>query len=969
MRSAIYLAVLLTVHAACLAAVPQVEAVRLADPVVVDGDLSEPSWAQGQWYTNFAVLDRPDVPAQVQTRFKVRFDDANLYIGAQMDEPNIGELKASITERDGKVYSDDCVEVMVDPTGERTEYYHFIVNSKGVVYDSQSRQAGAVQTREWDCAVRAAAKVGASSWSVELAIPFVELGLTRASTGQWAINVARERQAGRPELSTFSPMTGGFHQPSLYAALTLPGADLGRLLWEIKPPYEVLVYPGTDGKLLWRAKTHVTNAGPKFAFFLLRAKVGEGVGEWVKGGLDSGQSAEFALTAPVAATGRQTMALEIVDRADPNLRLALRSTPTEIQYTPLSVTLIKPWYRDSIYATETVNALVFDVALALPPGELEGLTLACSLMPGKPGEPATGVSPGSWSGPAKAQMRVTMALKWPAEPAYDYTLDVALVGADGKAVHETQKRIRKLPKVADEWRLDEHNVLLHNGEPVLPFGWFSMDVADMGKPEHAYTLCQAYNLQYLSIPDARAMLEKYAAAGTAVTSYPYPGSGMMENAAWGRPLSDAEAEALRQRVAALKDCPGLWAWYMADEPELRPALPERTRRIYEVIAEEDPYHPCIMLNDTLEGIRRFKDGGDILMPDPYPCFIKGGLAAQPLQKTSVFIKTCAEAGQGRRGIMVTPQAFNYGDYGKLNQRGPNLTELRNQMVQAIIYGAKGFLWYTYAHAANYPEIGIGMPWLSFEAQNLKPAILADPAADIQVRVEAANPEHVHVSARRVGNDIYLFAANTDTAAQDVKLTLTGAALGKLFVVSEGRSVEVSGGVLQDRFDVYATHIYTTNQAVAEKLSLAAPRAAIGKAEAARRKPGNLAFEDNGTTVEVSSKAQYGSTPDRLVDGIIDGMKWTDRTARELPDWATIHWPQAARVGRVVVYSPTAAALEVQVPEGDGWRTVGRSSAPEGTRLEAVLDEVVTTSAVRVLVTKLLPDQIYTTVWEVEAYEK
>jgi hypothetical protein len=969
MKPVIWLAILMAFGGVCAAAVPQVQAVRVAAPIVVDGDLSEATWTQGQWYTNFAVLDRPTVQATVQTRFKVRFDDANLYIGAQMDEPDVAGLKAAITERDGKVYNDDCVEVMVDPTGERTEYYHFIVNSRGVLYDAQVRQAGSVQTRDWNCDARAAAKVGAASWSVELAIPLVELGLTRASTGQWALNVARERQAGKPELSTFSPMTGGFHQPSLYATLTLPGADLGRMLWEIKQPYEVLVYPGADGKLIWHAKTHVTNSGPKFAFFLLRAQVGAGVGEWVKGGLDSGQSAEFALTAPVPATGRQTVALEIVDRADPNMQLALRSTPSDIDYSPLNVTLIKPWYRDSVYATETVNELIFDVALALPPGDINGLTLACNLMPGKPGEPAAGVSPGIWSGPARAQMHVTMPLTWPAEPAYDYTLDVALVNAQGKAVHEVQRRIRKLPKVADEWRLDEHNVLLHNGEPVLPFGWFSMDLADMSKPGHAYTVCQNYNLEYSSIPDARALLQKYADAGTAVTSYPYPGSAMMADTAWGKPLSDEEAQALRQRVAALKDCPGLWAWYIADEPELRPALPERTRKIYEVIAEEDPYHPCIMLNDTLEGIRRFKDGGDILMPDPYPCFIKGGLAAQPIQKTSAFVQTCVEASGGRRGVMVTPQAFNYGDYGRLNQREPNLTEMRNQMVQAIIYGAKGFLWYTYAHTANYPEIGIGMPWLSLEAAALKSAILADPATDIQVKVEATKPEHIHVSARRVGDDVYLFAANTDIAPQDVKLTLTGAAPGKLCVVSEGRTIEVPGGVLQDHFDTYATHIYTTNESVANRLDIAVPRAAITQAQATRRKPGNLAFEDNGTTVEVSSKAQYGSTPDRLVDGITGGMRWIDRTARQLPDWATIRWPQAVKIGRVVVYSPSVAAYEVQVPEGEGWRTVGTSGAADGTRLEALLDAPVTTSAVRILVTKLLPDQSYTTMWEVEAYEK
>ena len=42
---------------------------------------------------------------------------------------------------------------------------------------------------------------------------------------------------------------------------------------------------------------------------------------------------------------------------------------------------------------------------------------------------------------------------------------------------------------------------------------------------------------------------------------------------------------------------------MADEPELRPALVDRLRRARDVVAAEDPYHPCIMLNDTIAGTR------------------------------------------------------------------------------------------------------------------------------------------------------------------------------------------------------------------------------------------------------------------------------------------------------------------------------------------------------------------------------
>ena len=231
-----------------------------------------------------------------------------------------------------------------------------------------------------------------------------------------------------------------------------------------------------------------------------------------------------------------------------------------------------------------------------------------------------------------------------------------------------------------------------------------------------------------------------------------------------------------------------------DEPELRPALPERCRAIYELVAEEDPFHPCIMLNDTIAGISKYVDGGDILMPDPYPCFIKGGLAAQPIEKTGQFIRAAVDAGKGRKAVWATPQAFNYGDYGRQNQRGPNFVELRNQLYQSVIYGAKGFLWYTHSHTQNYPDIGLGMPWLSFEVADLKEAILAEPAEDVTITIESDVPEHLHVSARRVNGELFVFAVSTATEPLNARFAIAPApGMRSLYVVSEERNLSLVDG--------------------------------------------------------------------------------------------------------------------------------------------------------------------------------
>ncbi|NSW54920.1 MAG: hypothetical protein HPY44_02810 [Armatimonadetes bacterium] len=960
----------------CLAASPllaqpqPVIALPAGDAITIDGKLDDAAWQSGEWSSGFTMLDNPAQLAPVQTRFKVRHDASDVFVGAELDEPQIADLKAAETRRDGKVWSDDCLEVMLDPTGERVEYYHFMVNSLGTIYDAQMRQGGHVRSQEWDCGIQAAATLGDGKWFVEMQIPVVELGLTAASRGDWAINVTRARRGPGEELSTYSPLTGGFHQPSLYAALKMQDADFGAFLWEIKSPYEVSIQPDADGNLMYRAKTHVKNAGSRFQFIVFRGVLGASAGEWVKDGLDAGQDREYEFSVPVAAQGEQTLRLELADREQPDRLLAVRALQVEVKYSPITLDILRPWYRDCIFATEELKQIVFDVTLAMPEEQLQGLFVIADLDLADGSDAPAGMSAPRIVRKAEPKLRVEMPVE--GLPVADFDLTVRLVDTQArKDLHRATRRIRKLPQVEHEWRIDEHNVLLHNGEPVLPFGWFSIPPEAMADEGHAYQLMQSYNSQYLSNDALREFLDRVVAAGTHALIYPYPRSGMISpSSVWGEPLNDADAAALAARVSDIGTHPGVFAWYMADEPELRPALPERCRRIWQVCREADPFHPCVMLNDTIAGIFKYVDGGDVLMPDPYPCFIKGGLAAQPIEKTSEFTKACREASKGRRAIWLTPQAFNYGDYDKKNQRGPNLTELRNQLYQGVVYGAKGFLWYTYSHTANYPYLDIGMRWLSFEVADLKDAILADPADNITVKVDAARPEHIHVSARRVGDDLFVFAVNTATETQDAKITLTPApAAGSLHVVSEGRTVELRGGEIVDSFGIYETHIYTTNAEIGGRESIAVPRAAIAEADAARRKPGNLAFEDNGTTVEVSSRSTYGSTPDRVVDGVIGGMQWRDGTSRKLPDWLVIRWPEAQTIGRVVVHGAEITALEVQVPAGDDWKTVAQFTGDALDTLEISLPEPQTAAALRVLVTGLAEGHEYTQISEVEAYAK
>ncbi len=962
-------ALVLLIAASVCSAQPIVIGQKADPPPTLDGRLDEAVWQQAQWHTGFTMLGETEKLAEAQTQFAVAFDGADLYLGIKCQEPSMDQLKADVTERDGKVHGDDCVEIMIDSTGDRTEYYHLTVNPLGTLYDAQMRQGGHVRALQWDCDWQAAVARGEDFWTVEIAVPFVQLELTDASRGDWALNVTRERKAGMRELSSFTEAPGGFHQPTYYAQLQLPGAGLDRFMWTVRDPFDVAVQMAPEGvgnRVVYAAKTHVTNHTGRMSLLQLRPQLisGETVseGEPVNLGLDNGQGREVAFSVPVAEQGSQVLRVRLVDRRDPERTLCVRSIPTTVQYTPLAIEMTRPSYRNCIYATQQIDAVELRITSALTDDLLAGRRLNAGIF-----RPAEGAQAGLGTlivagEPVEAAREVAVSIPATELPVGDYQVGVQLVNEQGAVEHVTRASLRKLPPAPSghEWRMDENNVLLHNGEPFLPFGWFSYRIADAA--DDPYTVMQDYNANWRTVGENREILDDIAEAGLFVTFYPYSRAFMNRGDVVKRPLGDEEAAALRERVTGLMDHEGLLAWYMADEPELKPVLPRRAEQIYQVCRDADPYHPCIMLNDTIAGIHTYADGGDILMPDPYPLFLQGGLAARGIERTSEFVKACNDASGGRRAAWVTPQAFNYGDAGRAANRAPHFVELRNQCYQAVVYGAKGFLWYTYSHANNYPALSIGMDFLCREAQDLKAAILAPDAPD-DLSVEADRPEHLHVAARRAGGELYVFAVNTATEPQQATITLAGMP-ERLYVVSEGRAIQTADGALADSFGVYETHVYTTSAAIADRDTKQSVQEQIAQADAARKKPGNLAFEGQGVEVEISSHARYNNAPARVLDGIETHMGWrADHTVPGEP-WLVLRWPEEQTFSRVVVYTSNVLAVKVEVAEGDGWRTIAEVSG-EG-RLEATFDAVAA-DAIRLLVTKTAEDATGAAIQEVEVY--
>jgi len=179
---------------------------RTLAPVTVDGVLDEESWKSAPWTDYFVDIEGSAKPVpRYKTRAKVLWDDDNLYVGAELEEPDVW---ATLMQRDTVIFFDNDFEIFIDPDGDTQAYYELEVNAFGTPWDLlllKPYRDGGPPVTGWDIAGLA---VGVhvdgtinypldkdKGWTVEFKIPLGALkecspGLPKAGD-KWRIDFSR----------------------------------------------------------------------------------------------------------------------------------------------------------------------------------------------------------------------------------------------------------------------------------------------------------------------------------------------------------------------------------------------------------------------------------------------------------------------------------------------------------------------------------------------------------------------------------------------------------------------------------------------------------------------------------------------------------------------------------------------------------------------------------------------------------
>ena len=139
-------------------------------------------------------------------------------------------ISATLTERDAPLYTEEVVEVFLDPVGDRECYFEIEVNPLNAVLDLVLRRnrSGTKKDFAWQCEnLRTSVRRESAAWSAELAIPFRSLAAAPPQPGeQWRVNFTRiDRPPGVPrELTAWTP-TGcaNFHVPERFGVIEFFG--------------------------------------------------------------------------------------------------------------------------------------------------------------------------------------------------------------------------------------------------------------------------------------------------------------------------------------------------------------------------------------------------------------------------------------------------------------------------------------------------------------------------------------------------------------------------------------------------------------------------------------------------------------------------------------------------------------------------------------------------------------------------
>jgi hypothetical protein len=358
---------------------------------------------------------------------------------------------------------------------------------------------------------------------------------------------------------------------------------------------------------------------------------------------------------------------------------------------------------------------------------------------------------------------------------------------------------------------------------------------ETGESQFGFFPTGLYTVPYENIPEIQPagfnMVQVYHDTQTLDEAIAYleaaqaNGLWVMQN--MPRDFIDAGDEFWIEWVTRLSQYDALKWWYLPEEPTLRGVDHATLRRLYDIIHQYDPQNrPVAMYFGIIGPLDQWCDIADLIIVGCYPEYSQ---APRACMKTWI---DAAHLGCPSTPLVGAASLFDSRTFG-LPGSYPSPFQARFDAYTALIDGAQGLFWFSYADGVQIPELWKGIHSLVAELNSLAPVLQQGSAGlEIQARVLDGPEQSLPVNGitynsiqfMHKGNhsQAHLFASNLSEKPVRAEFSGLPAGLTSVTVLFEDRTLPVSQGAFSDDFAGNDVHVYRLWD---ETPTAAAPQAA------------------------------------------------------------------------------------------------------------------------------------------------
>ena len=332
-------------------------------------------------------------------------------------------------------------------------------------------------------------------------------------------------------------------------------------------------------------------------------------------------------------------------------------------------------------------------------------------------------------------------------------LDEVLVWGEGE---ETYFFTHTEPK----YRMRDDHVLLENGQPFFPFGFYNVSWTIPAEERLAMVRDVAkwgYNAVHVGMRSDEYDGDGYGAFLDACAKL-----GIRVITEFAESKAESVVRKYRGKAAVM-------GWNPGDEPAPKGITPQEMFRRYDTFKQIDPDHIAYTVICVPSQYANYAAGTDVLAPDPYPV---------PRAPVDVvyrrFKEAKAAANKVDTALWAVGQAFGGQKYDQKGSwpRWPDPREFRGMSYLSLMAGAKGIIYYTYYDGSfdirQAPDLLEAVQKFPAEMRDMVPFIL-----DGKGELLAEDADGVYAMVWTLGAERRLVVVNARDKEAKVDLPFSG----------------------------------------------------------------------------------------------------------------------------------------------------------------------------------------------------